>query len=72
MKKPLFLAIIALTALTGCAKNGSHNYYCQKITRQLHSDTHRHSAGRKLTPIGEARLMKEYKQYRCKMDERER
>ena len=73
MKKQLFLAGIILITLSGCAKYDKSNrgpyhpngYYCQQITRQLHADVHRHNAGQKLTSIGEARLMKEYKRYDC-------
>lgn len=75
MKKRLFLSgltLVMFITITGCAKYDKpfreyhpNGYYCQKIMLQLHGGAHRHNAGRKLTAIGRARLMREYKDYRC-------
>ena len=66
MKRQIFLSAIILLTLTGCANvDKSKSYYCEHITQQLQGGAHRHNAGRKLTPIGEARLMKQYQKYHC-------
>ncbi len=72
MKSWLFIPLLIGLALMGCSQPnkpfvGYHpnGYYCQQITTRLHARVSAHNAGRKLTPIGEARLMKQYNQYKC-------
>lgn len=74
MKTRLLLSVIMLLTLTACSKSVRdaatslyypNGHYCQKITHELHLDPHHHHPGWKLTDTRKAKLMKEYKYYKC-------